>query len=181
MEVQVDARRSCLSIAASLGHDNLVAMLLEAGATNEAVARMHREWSWHALNSTIEGRHHSTVDLIPTKYTDIVIRQSDHKLRVSLHLAIELGMPAIVEVLLRHGTEINARNRWSETPLHCAARRTNKIGVASLECRLDNDALVDPYDLNAITPLNLSAMSDNLQAVEILLCYRADVDGKQGV
>ena len=43
MEVQVDARRSCLPIAASLGHDNLVAMLLEAGATNEAVARMHRE------------------------------------------------------------------------------------------------------------------------------------------
>ena len=90
-------------------------------------------------------------------------------------------MPAIVEVLLRNGTEINARNRWSETPLHDAARRTNKIGVASLECRLENDALVDPYDLNAITPLNLSAMSDNLQAVEVLLCYRADVDGKQGV
>lgn len=39
---------------------------------------------------------------------------------------------------------------------------------------------MDPYDLNAITPLNLSAMSDNLQAVEILLCYRADVDGKEG-
>ena len=40
---------------------------------------------------------------------------------------------------------------------------------------------MDPYDLNAITPLNLSAMSDNLQAVEILLSYRADVDGKQAV
>ena len=40
---------------------------------------------------------------------------------------------------------------------------------------------MDPCDLNAITPLNLSAMSANLQAVDILLCYGADVDGKQGV
>lgn len=143
MEVQVDARCSCLSIAVSLGHENLIVMLLEAGATNEDVTRMHREWSWHALNSTIEGRYHSTVDLILTKYADIVIRQSDRKLRISLHLAVELGTPAIVEALLQHGAEINARNRWSETPLHCAARRTNEIGVASLECRLDNDALVD--------------------------------------
>ena len=33
VEVQVDARHSCLSIAASLGHENLVAMLLEAACS----------------------------------------------------------------------------------------------------------------------------------------------------
>ncbi|KAK3176371.1 hypothetical protein OEA41_007694 [Lepraria neglecta] len=150
-------------------------------AVINAASRLPSELNatYHDALERINGQHEEDSHLARQIY--IVIRQSDHKLRISLHLAVELGTPAIVKALLQHGAEINTRNRWSEAPLRCAARRTNKIGVASLECRLDNDALVDPYDLNAITPLNLSAMSDNLQAVEILLSYRADVDGKQGV
>ena len=62
-----------------------------------------------------------------------------------LHLAVEGGHNEIVEYLLKHGVDFNAKDKEEETPLHVAAfQKHNEI----VECLLKNGAAVNVKNKN---------------------------------
>lgn len=82
--------------------------------------------------------------------------------------------PSIVQLLIRHGADINAFDsgqKW--TALHFAARDQNEAIVRSL---LEAGATVDPADMFGNTPLWRSVMNStsNLAAMKELVKHGAD-------
>lgn len=70
-----------------------------------------------------------------------------------LHCATWKGHQAVVEVLIKHGADVNARNEnehWGTTPLHAAAHGNQR---AIAELLIANGADIHALNLNGRTPL----------------------------
>lgn len=70
-----------------------------------------------------------------------------------LHCATWKGHPSVVELLLNHGADVNARNNndhWGTTPLHAAAH-ANQRAIAEL--LIAHGADIHATNLNGRTPL----------------------------
>ena len=70
---------------------------------------------------------------------------------MSLHEAAEHGRKPVVEWLLDHGAEVNAKDKNGDTPLHFAAFFGHR-DVAEL--LLANQAEINAKDSNGVTPLH---------------------------
>jgi len=95
--------------------------------------------------------------------------------RERLHRAAADGDLPEVERLVGTGTEINAFDDLSRTPLHYAAEHEHyKVAV----WLLDHGANINAYDEKMIgeTALCLAAQKDYPEMVELLLKYGADPD-----
>jgi ankyrin repeat protein len=90
-----------------------------------------------------------------------------------LHKAAAQGNKDVVELLLSHGADVNAKdNKLGYTPLHWAVRADNK-DVAEL--LLSHGADVNAKNKHGETPLH---KADNKDVVELLLSHGADVNAK---
>ena len=87
--------------------------------------------------------------------------------RPVLHWAAENGLTEIAAQLLDQGSEVNARDNFSNTPLHLAVRHP-----AMVELLLARGARVEARNAFGNTPLHL-AVGDR-RAVELLLAAGAD-------
>jgi Ankyrin repeats (3 copies) len=85
--------------------------------------------------------------------------------RMSLHEAAEQGKKAVVEWLLAHGAEVNAKDKNGDTPLHFAAFFGHR-DVAEL--LLDNQAEVNAKDSNGVTPLHFAVDKRHEDVAELL-------------
>ncbi len=122
-----------------------------------------------------------------------------------LHVSVEESHLHIVEILLRNGASILAKDKFGDTPLHLAAERNleeisdillknganpgepNFFGDTPIHraAREGNLKLLDLFsaivkspdipDFTGITPLHLAAKSGNLEAVEFLVKKGANV------
>jgi ankyrin repeat protein len=83
----------------------------------------------------------------------------------------------IIEKLIGYGVDVNARDRYGNTPLHYAARLKNP---ELIEMLLDAGAEIDPVNKDGLTPLRLmlSTKPANLSALELFLARGADVNQK---
>jgi ankyrin repeat protein len=68
-------------------------------------------------------------------------------------------------LLLAKGAEVNAKNKWGETPLHIAAFKSRK-DVAEL--LLAGKAEVNAKDNKDSTPLHAAKLKGNADLVELL-------------
>jgi ankyrin repeat protein len=93
--------------------------------------------------------------------------------RTALYDAAIEGHVGIVELLLDHGAEINAKTDDGNTPLHVALPHPAVVRLL-LERRADVNA-VNGRDR---TPLHEAAQEGHLQAAKLLLDNGADVDVK---
>jgi len=87
--------------------------------------------------------------------------------RPVLHWAAENGLTEIAAHLLDQGSEVNARDNFSNTPLHLAVRHP-----ALVELLLSRGARVEARNAFGNTPLHLAV--DDRRAVELLLAAGAD-------
>ena len=98
-----------------------------------------------------------------------------------LHLAfMSLVSPPTKEMLdclIKHGVDINAKDRYRNTPLHYAARLKDPMAIASL---LRAGAFVDPVNNNGATPLRLlmSTKPYNLESINLFFINGANVTEK---
>jgi ankyrin repeat protein len=71
--------------------------------------------------------------------------------RRALHIACDSEQFGSVQILIRHGASVHARDSWGETPLHTAAAKANAPIVQFL---IDNGADLNARDNNGCVPLH---------------------------
>jgi len=91
-----------------------------------------------------------------------------------LHVAADIGIPPVVNLLVDLGANLEARDSLGRTPLIQAAIAGNSAVVAVLlAAGADADAAETRH---RITALHLAAFSDRREIIDTLLGYGADVD-----
>lgn len=92
-----------------------------------------------------------------------------------LHYAAVIGRKDMVEWLLDHNADVNARDNNGLTPLHYAAA----IGLKEIpELLLAHKADVNAKDNNGLTPLHYAANFGRQEVPELLLASKADANAK---
>ncbi|KAI5462798.1 hypothetical protein BGZ63DRAFT_402159 [Mariannaea sp. PMI_226] len=103
-------------------------------------------------------------------------KPSKSDLACALHLAVQGGHMAVVEMLLESKAPTRYRSDYFfETALHCAARN----GHLLITKRLLQQTPVDVKDCDGETPLNRAALRGHLQVAECLLKSGADPNGSK--
>lgn len=168
----VEARTglSALDVAASQGHDEIVRLLLDAGATMGC-----------ALHSALCGGEVATAELLLERGADV--RAVNVRGRTPLHYAVRASSSALVARLLAAGADVEARDKDGCTPLMYAVVsqpwiwlvRTSDVEAAFCML-LDHGSDVDAADNNGKTPLHAAAACPHVWLVEELIRRGADVD-----
>ena len=91
-----------------------------------------------------------------------------------LHLAAAFGAPAAVELLLRHGGQVDAvsRNPQHNQPLHAAVSLARHAETVRL--LLDNGASANATQVAGFTPLFSVAAANRRDLAEMLIAHGAD-------
>ena len=134
--------QTALHAAASGGHEEVVAVLLEHPGVDPNVVTLDTDWS--SLHLAVSGGHYKVVALL-LQQPGIEVNLSHYIAGwTPLHIAAIFGAcPDIVEILLKQpGININARDRWGETALHLAARfdREEILGLLLEQPGIDEKA-----------------------------------------
>lgn len=89
-----------------------------------------------------------------------------------LQMAAAYGHEDVLDLLLRHGANVSARDTGGRTALHWAAEGGTPAIVQSL---VVHQADVNVQDASGETPLHIAAARGALEVVAILLSARADI------
>src|SRR5215467_6389382 len=108
-------------------------------------------------------------ELLPAKGSDV-------NGATALHYAAYKDRNDVVQLLLAAGANVNAKDRFSCTPLHYAVRWGRNKAVA--ESLLGRKAKVNTKDICGETPLHWVAVFWHKDVAELLLANKADVNAK---
>ena len=92
-----------------------------------------------------------------------------------LSRAVDTGNVELLEIAIREGADVNAKNEYGSTPLHKSARH-GRLEVA--RALIDKGADVNAKNDDGSTPLLLSAENGRLEVVRALIEAGADVNAK---
>lgn len=184
-----------LHLAARHGHRSAAEALLELGAATNK----HNKYGESPLDYAFDSRHdtvggvlirhkaevskrmrHELVDMAILEVSKTDIQQLVPRPKIwdlndglLLHVTAMAGRTKLLEALLEEGSRnINARNEWRQTPLHCAAILGNTPVVVNLVGRPELKANAE--DDKGKTALQYSVECKHSE-VEKLLLERADV------
>jgi ankyrin repeat protein len=162
-------KSSLLLIAADYGHTEIVALLLKAGASVDAIDKNKKTPLYLAAQN---GHAKVVVQLLRAGAT---INSSDAP---PLLVAARRGHTAIVVQLLIAGAAVNPWNisrSHTSTPLQAAARRGHTAIIVQL---LTAGAAVNSRHIRKHTPLKLAAKNGHNEAVAVLLAAGAAVNSR---
>ena len=92
-----------------------------------------------------------------------------------LSRAVDTGNVELLEIAIREGADVNAKNEYGSTPLHKSARH-GRLEVA--RALIDKGADVNAKNDDGWTPLLLSASNEHLEVARFLIEAGADVNAK---
>ncbi|MCJ1313029.1 hypothetical protein MMC25_006705 [Agyrium rufum] len=158
---------SALQISAMHGHARVVQRLL----TQPSIEVNHKNKRGDTpLSLASRDGHLEVVDVLCT-HPLTMIESTDHEYRQTpLSLAIERGHYPMVEKLLSVGANPNSQDKYGQTPLICAAKRS---GPQETKLLLDTQT-IDPNirDHTGLTALTYIVLLDNDAIVNLLLSHR---------
>lgn len=187
--------RTQLHVAASAGHVDVVKLLLQNRARVEcdsggSTAIDYAGWCGHSdvvrvllenVSDDFKDGHRRSVlhlavihghDELVRKFIDRGasgdINRGDINRMAALHYAAKSGNPAVVQLLLGEGAEVDIADKLSRTPLHLALQ----YGCAAVEALLRGGARVHVSDKYKRTPLHLVGRSEEGEEVVGLLLER---------
>ena len=97
--------------------------------------------------------------------------QSSEKLETPLHLASK----KIINILIQKGANVNAKEKFSLTPLHYAVC-DNLISIAKI--LIANGAQIDFQDENGWTPLVITVFKNHFKLFQFLVKEGANIEAK---
>lgn len=90
-----------------------------------------------------------------------------------LHFAVESNVKTNVQVLLKHGADLDRPNGYDMTPLHLALynenHKLNKNPIVDLLYDAIKDKTVDQVDVNGLSYLHVACTRNDMKSVKILL------------
>ncbi|XP_043468569.1 putative ankyrin repeat protein RF_0381 [Leptopilina heterotoma] len=133
------------------------------------------------LCRTLKGFSHDISTLLlqyPVKVND----ETQARGQTPLHFAVECGDMKIMEILLRKGANVNAKNCDLNTPLHIAVSKYLNYTESVIQLLLDNGADLKVYNMFGFTPHHVCIKSYRrilLQhEIKMLLNDGGDIDEK---
>lgn len=153
-----------LHLATLEGSADLVQVLLANGAYIEARDCLFRT----PLHNAACSGQHAIVEALLLHGADLAVK--DHSGMTAVHSLLTYSKPslAVLEVLVSHGADVNAReNRDHWTPLHFVAAREN-AETQLVEFFAKHNSLINAQDRYGRTPLQIANKNGNA-AVEDLL------------
>ena len=165
---------TALTIAVAGGDDEVVHVLLEAGASIEKLKQAEQLWV-----GVLTGRLKVVTEVLQKPNPPVNVFSSLREDR-ALHLAVRGGDIEIVKALLAcDGIKVNKKNKDKETALHVAVRKGDTAIVKAL---LAKNPDVNKMNKDGFTALHLAARGGHVEIVEALLTAGAQresvVDGK---
>ena len=104
-----------------------------------------------------------------------VLMELDRYKRTPLHIAVEQGHGAIVQLLIDHGIDVTTKEvSQFATPLHLAARNGHR---EICEILLNHKARINARNMFKQTPLTEAARGGHFEVVKLLVNRGADVNG----
>jgi ankyrin repeat protein len=167
-----DRRWTPLHVAAALGKDAVVRVLLRSGVNPRG---RPRDCSMEPLHLAAQYGHVRVVEaLLDAKAPPEVKAETDHD-ATPLHLAARAGQTAVVALLLKRGAKVDPVDDLGRTPLHLAAM-SGQARVAEL--LLKGGAKVGVADGHLYTALHHACKGGDLGTVRVLLDHGADVNAE---
>ena len=130
-------------------------------------------------------RYHADPEVVGTclrRNRALAARRGDDG-ETPLHMAaLNSAKAGVLEALIRHGAEVDARTTRGETPLHWAvgAGRSHVYDLAILKVLLDNGADVNARNRDGDTPLHLASFDKDPGIVGALLGRGANTSARNG-
>lgn len=175
----VEDQGTPLHQAALQNQTNVASWLVRNGANLEV--RVEGKTAETPLYSAVVSGHLEMVQLLLGAGANANARENREG-HIPLHAAAAADadrarLLAIARLLLDHGADPNATNRFLETPLHIAAIK-GRVPLVELLLSRGADPQRQRYD--GVTPLHSAAATDGLEAARLLLAKGADVNSQQG-
>lgn len=169
--------KELVSLAHHRGYRTLMRMLLEVSSSSS---------DQQLLLWVAEKGHLEAVEQLLTKGTDSNIKDKANKNATPLHQATQsnYNVTAIMELLLNHGSDVNAKDDNEEMPLHWAVEKASRIELMkmfSLDPRpirllLENGARINGKSRDGRTPLHKASQHGCTSVMKLLLANGAYVD-----
>ncbi|KAJ9659039.1 hypothetical protein H2198_003328 [Neophaeococcomyces mojaviensis] len=160
---------SFLHVAATLGHDDIIAELRNVCAINGADADGKTPLTWAA-----EKGHEAVVKLLVENGADLEAKDKKHG-RTPLLWAAEKGHEAVVKLLLEKGVELEPKDNFGRTPLSWAAGNGHEAVVKLL---LEKGVELESKDNFGQTPLSWAAGNGHEAVVKLLVEKGANIESK---
>ncbi|KAI8068747.1 ankyrin repeat-containing domain protein [Gongronella butleri] len=151
--------KSALAIAAALDNLHVVKALLALGAELNPQGT-----KWNPLVEAIKSNAVNTVEALLEAGASLTYCEQETQLQ-PLHFAIVAQKPQLVRLLLKHGANVNAGDKWHQTPLHWAIEKSKRQTNRSMKIEqllLDAGANVNAQDALGRSPLHLVFTSMHL-------------------
>ena len=160
-------------IAAEKGHDNIVQILVQAGAKLDIQDKDDHTFFHICAAYGQPDIIKMVIGIVPESVS--LLQQNDQFDNTPLHLAAEKGQTEAVRELLEeeYGVDIDNKNEDERTPCHLAARNGH-VDILKLIIKKDSFAIFDK-DEDDNTPLHMAAKQKQAEAVEFLLSQGASV------
>ncbi|XP_066542576.1 ankyrin repeat domain-containing protein 50 isoform X2 [Hoplias malabaricus] len=161
-----------LLLASYEGNEELVELLLEAGADVDESAGAHPSAVTPLLAAAAMG-HVGTVNRL--LFWGAAVDGIDGEGRTALCLAAAKGSVEVVRALLDRGLDENHKDDLGWTPLHAAACEGHK-GVCAVLTEQGSMARVSELDMEGRTALILAAQEGHCSTVRLLLDRKSPID-----
>ncbi|XP_063016718.1 ankyrin repeat and SOCS box protein 10 isoform X3 [Melospiza melodia melodia] len=168
--------RTALHEACAAASAACARLLLRAGADPEAVSEqghrpLHLCKSSDSIGCVQELLQHGAS----------VNSQTEEERDTALHVASRHGLAEHVQLLLRHGAQLELRNKEGQTPLNAACAQQHQpqeMDRYYRVCQLlvESGASVNAEDRDRQHPLHLACKNANAQIAELLLARGANVN-----